>query len=81
MLVLLTTPVGCFNSIHLALSSLKTIKHQKDGIIADAAENLISNLERRLPLTEELVAAAILDPSIQHLEVIDNCLDMQKMTR
>lgn len=65
----------------LALSSLKTIMEQKDGIITDAAQILIENLERRLPLTEELVAAAILDPSIQHLEVIDDWLNMKKMTR
>lgn len=54
---------------------------QKDGVIADAAGILLQNLERRLPITEELVAAAILDPSIQHLEVIDEWLDMKKLTR
>lgn len=54
---------------------------QSDGIIADAAHILLENLERRLPLTEELVAAAILDPSVQHLEVIDDWLDEQNMSR
>lgn len=64
-----------------ALFSLKNIMQQKDDVIADAAGILLQNLERRLPMTEELVAAAILDPSIQHLEVIDEWLDMKKMTR
>lgn len=38
-------------------------------------------MEKRFPVTKLMVAAATLDPSIQHIAAIDNWLDEKKTTR
>lgn len=67
--------------VRLTPFSLEAIKNRSDGIIEEAADILLENLDRRLPLSEELIAAAILDPSIQHLGVVDNWLESHDTTR
>lgn len=75
-----------FELIHIKfiftfIVSLTTVRQHKQGVIAEAARILIQNLERRLPLTDEIIAAAILDPSIQHIEAIEEWLSAHNTTR
>lgn len=63
------------------ISRLNAIKAKRIGIICDAADILLQNIPNRIPLTEDMIAAAILDPSIQHLPVIDDWLRKQRKTR
>lgn len=60
---------------------MEAIKTEKEGIICEAAEILLRNVHRRWPLNEEIVAAAMLDPAIQHIEAIQNWLESQNQTR
>lgn len=52
-----------------------------DGTVSQAARILIKNLSKRLPLTREVIAAAILDPSIQHLQAVQTWLAKNRKTR
>lgn len=60
---------------------MQSIKDEKNGVIVTAADILLRNLPKRMPLTEDMIAAAIVDPSMQHLPVIDNWLDEQKLSK
>lgn len=54
---------------------------RKLPIIQKAAKTLISNIPHRFPLSEISIASAILDPSVQHSEEIDDWLNEHNMTR
>lgn len=66
---------------HALISSLEQIKATYDGTVRQAAHILINNISKRLPLTREVIAAAILDPSIQHLQAVQTWLSKNKRTR
>lgn len=56
-------------------SKLDTISLMSDiAVIRKAAHILIGNLENRFPLTMDVIAASIIDPSVQHLKAIDDWL-------
>lgn len=63
------------------IRSLNEFKNANDVFIAQAADILLDNFNRRLPLSEELIAAAIVDPSIQHLEAVDDWIQLNNTTR
>lgn len=63
------------------ISRLQVIKTKRSGIIFAAADILLRNIPRRMELNEEMVAAAILDPSIQHFDLIDEWLRVKRLTR
>lgn len=49
-------------------SSLEAMYATKEGQIKDAIDILLVRIEKRFELTELMIGAAILDPSVQHLE-------------
>lgn len=57
------------------------VKTQKTGVIRKAAQILIDGFERRFPITNTMIAAAILDPSAQHIEAVSNWLFDNNKTR
>lgn len=61
--------------------SLDNIRINKSGCIKTAAQILLTKMEKRFPVTKSMVAAAILDPSIQHIAAIDEWLDEKMITR
>lgn len=51
---------------------LKQIKlFNTDEIIDKAADILLENLPKRFELHNDYIAAALIDPRIQHLEIVD----------
>lgn len=60
---------------------LEAIKAKRNGIICDATDILLQNIHNRIPLTEDMIAAAIVDPSIQHIQMIDDWLRSQRKTK
>lgn len=60
---------------------LQAVKETRRNVICDAADILLQNISKRIPLTEDMIAAAILDPSIQHLHVIDDWLRAERKSR
>lgn len=52
----------------------KIIDYDDDDVITRAAEILLKNLDKRLPLTDESIGAAIIDPNMQKLPAIENWL-------
>lgn len=46
----------------------------EDPVIVKAAKILLDNIESRLELTSESIVAAIIDPAMQHLPIIDRWL-------
>lgn len=53
----------------------QTIEINQDAIIVRAAEILRKNLDKRLPLTCEFIGAALIDPQMQRLPIIQEWLD------
>lgn len=45
-----------------------------DSVIGKAADILLKNLDKRLPLNEECIGAALIDPRMQRLPIIDKWL-------
>lgn len=60
---------------------LEAVEAKRDEIFRDAAKILLRNIPKRIPLTEDMIAAGILDPCIQHLPVINDWLDAKKISR
>lgn len=52
----------------------KTIEYDDDDIITEAAQILLNKMDERLPLTEEFIGAALIDPNMQRLPMIDKWL-------
>lgn len=52
-----------------------------DMLILEAIDILLQNLRKRIELTEIVVAAACLDPAIQHMRIIDTWLEEKGMIR
>lgn len=52
-----------------------------EATLNDAIDFLKSRLDHRFPVTDEAVAAAILDPAVQHLPRIDEYLNEKQLTR
>lgn len=63
-----------YAEINDRLTKMHALYEDEDDVIAKAAEILLKNLDRRLPLNEECVAAALVDPRMQHLPIIGNWL-------
>lgn len=53
----------------------KIIEHDNDEIIVKAAQILLTNMTHRLPLSIELIGAALIDPRMQRLPVIQEWLN------
>lgn len=49
----------------------KTIEYDDDAIITRAAQILLDNMDIRLPLTVEIIGAALIDPNMQRLPTIE----------
>lgn len=64
--------------MNYCISSLEKIQQRKNGCIHKAVDILLKKLPKRLPLTPEVIAAAILDPSVQHLDIVDFWLQKKK---
>lgn len=60
---------------------LSAFKESNEEFVAEAADILLRNFNRRLPLSEEIIASAIVDPSIQHLETVVEWISEHKTTR
>lgn len=56
-------------------SLTKIIDTELDDVIVKAAEILLSNMEKRLPLTIEFIGAALLDVRMQRLPAIQQWLN------
>lgn len=54
---------------------------QNEPTILTAAKILLSNLEKRLEITPESIVAAIVDPAMQHLPLIDEWLRKRGMKK
>lgn len=50
------------------------MKKKKRGVIQKAAQILLDGLENRFPITNIMIASALLDPGIQHIEAVSNWL-------
>lgn len=61
-----------YTEIQQKLMSIKALCD--NTYIRKATEILLAKLETRIILTKEIIAAACLDPAIQHLEIIDQWL-------
>lgn len=57
------------------------MKERKTGVIRKAAQILIEGLEQRFPITNATIAAALLDPCVQHIEVVREWLLDNNKTR
>lgn len=53
----------------------------KEGEMKKSVEILLENIEKRFEITEIMICAAILDPSIQHLAAIDDWLATENTTK
>lgn len=54
---------------------------RKTGVIKKAAQILIDGLEARFPITNTMIASALLDPSVQHIEAVSTWLFDNNKTR
>lgn len=63
------------------IHSLIAFKNSKGDFIAEAADILLKNLNRRLPLSEEIIASAIVDPSTQHVEAVGEWIHSHNTAR
>lgn len=51
------------------------IAHSQDEVIVRAAKILMTNLDKRLPLSIEFIGAALIDPRMQRLPIIEDWLE------
>ena len=70
----LNTFVLFYTEIKDRLSKICTVYEDEDDVIAKTADILLDNLDKRLPLNEEHIGAAMLDPRMQHLPMIEEWL-------
>lgn len=57
----------------------KIVEYDDDDVITEAAQILLANINRRLPLTDECIGAAIIDPNMQRLPIIEERLTSKSM--
>lgn len=60
---------------------MEILSNTKHGKIKRAAEILLEKIESRFAITEIMIAAAILDPSVQHLAAIDEWIAKADTTK
>lgn len=53
----------------------------KDGVIKRSVQILLENIDKRFEITEIMICAALLDPSVQHLAAIDDWVAKKKTTK
>lgn len=53
------------------LNKMCIIYDDENDVIRKSAEILLKNLNVRLPVTEECIGAALIDPRMQHLPIIN----------
>lgn len=70
----LNTFVLFYAEIHDHLVNMHTMYDDEDDVIGQAAQILLDNLDKRLPLNEECIGAALIDPRMQRLPIIDKWL-------
>lgn len=70
----LNTFVLFYAEISDRLNQICTFYDDEDEVIVKAAKILLSNLDNRLPLNEECIGAALIDPRMQRLPIIDKWL-------
>lgn len=75
----LNTFVLFYAEIEDRLRKMCTFYTDEDEIIATATQILSENLDERLPLNEECIAAAIIDPRMQRLPMINEWVMIQGM--
>lgn len=68
-------------SINLLIFSLEAIREKKSGCIKSAAQILLTNMEKRFPVTKLMIAASIVDASVQHIEAVDDWLNKHDTSR
>lgn len=71
----------CYLLIMSEYFSLRETENIKKGVIKKAARILIQGFESRFPITNSMVAAALLDPSVQHIEAVSTWLFDNNKTR
>lgn len=54
---------------------------KKTGVIKKAPQILLDGMETRFPISNLMIAAALLDPSIQHIEAVNDWLFENGKTR
>lgn len=57
----------------------KTIEFDDNDVITRAAQILLDNMDERLPLTAEFIGAALIDPNMQRLAIIEYWLSLNGM--
>lgn len=57
----------------------KVILYNDDDVITSAARILLDNMDKRLPLTDLSIGAAIIDPNMQRLPTIEDWLASKGM--
>lgn len=67
----LNTFVLFYAEISDRLKQICTLYDDENDVIVKAAQILLSNLNKRLPLNEECIGAALIDPRMQRLPIID----------
>lgn len=50
----------------------------EESLIVDAIDLLLVNLKKRIEMNEIVIAAACLDPAVQHLPIVDNWLQKKR---
>lgn len=57
----------------------KIVGYDDDEVITKAAQILLDNMDKRLPLTVECIGAALIDPNLQRLSIIEDWLTKKGM--
>lgn len=58
----------------------KVVQYDDHDVITRAAQILLQNIDKRLPLTDECIGAAIIDPNMQRLPAIEDWLTSKGMS-
>lgn len=70
----LNTFILFYAEISDRLKQICSLYDDENEIIVKAAQILLNNLDKRLPLNEECIGAALIDPRMQRLPIIDKWL-------
>lgn len=62
------------------IQSLK-IKERDHEIIAELKKNIAENVDKRFPITDELLTASILDPRLSNLEIVEKELQKREISK
>lgn len=63
-----------YAEIYDQLIKMRTFYDDEDDVIGKAVDVLLQNLDKRLPLNEEGIGAALIDPRMQRLPIIEHWL-------